>query len=151
MSWVGDNYKLIRFWFRSRSRSSLSVGYKTQTVQPGRGTRSTEECRSSFEIIRRTSVSLLSDLGEHLGISSWNSFTRWVRIMGCASEQDGRGCSHYSSTGHRQCDHSLAFFTRSWLFVVHLGVLVFYRFSIIIAFPKSCEFLAFFIGSPWHL
>ena len=50
-----------------------------------------------------------------------------------------------------QCDHSLAFFTRSWLFVVHLGILDFYRFSIIIAFPKPCEFLAFFIGSPWHL
>ena len=29
----------------------------------------------------------------------------------------------------RQCDHSLAFFTRSWLVVVHLGVLVFFRFS----------------------
>ena len=53
--------------------------------------------------------------------------------------QLGKSCS----TAHGQCDHSLAFFTRSWLFVVHLGVLVFYRFSIIIAFLKPCEFLAF--------
>ena len=34
MSWVGDKNKLIRFWFRSESRSSLSVGYKTWPVQP---------------------------------------------------------------------------------------------------------------------
>ena len=40
----------------------------------------------------------------------------------------------------RQCDHSLAFFTRSWLFVVHLGVLVFYRFSWRIGFLLSWLF-----------
>ena len=39
-----------------------------------------------------------------------------------------------------QCDHSLAFFTRSWLFVVHLGVLVFYRFSWRIGFLLSWLF-----------
>ena len=42
MSWVVDKNKAIRFWFRSGYRSILSVGYKTLTVQPGRGMRSTE-------------------------------------------------------------------------------------------------------------
>ena len=40
----------------------------------------------------------------------------------------------------KQCDHSLAFFTRSWLFVVHIGVLVFYRFSWRIGFLLSSLF-----------
>ena len=39
-----------------------------------------------------------------------------------------------------QCDHSLAFFTRSWLSVVHHGVLVFYRFSWRIGFLLSTLF-----------
>ena len=39
-----------------------------------------------------------------------------------------------------QCDHSLAFFTRSWQFVVHLGVLVLYRFSWRIGFLLSSLF-----------
>ena len=42
MSWLGDKNKPTRFWFRSASRSGLSVGYKMQTVQPGGGERSIE-------------------------------------------------------------------------------------------------------------
>ena len=42
MTCVGDKDKPIRFWFRSGFRSGLSVKYKTETVQPSGGIRSTE-------------------------------------------------------------------------------------------------------------
>ena len=51
MSWLGAKNKLIRFLFRSRYRSGPSVGYETETVQPGGGMPSTE-CRSSFKLVK---------------------------------------------------------------------------------------------------
>ena len=43
MSWIGDKNKRIGFWFES----SPSLGYKTWTVPPGRGLRSTK-CHSTL-------------------------------------------------------------------------------------------------------
>ena len=50
VSWVGDKNKLIRLWLRFGSRSSLSVGYKTETVQHG-GRMYSTECRSRFWLL----------------------------------------------------------------------------------------------------
>uniref|UniRef100_A0A8C4R936 ADP-ribosylation factor-like protein 6-interacting protein 6 n=1 Tax=Eptatretus burgeri TaxID=7764 RepID=A0A8C4R936_EPTBU len=44
MSWVGDENKLIRFWLRYGCRSAQAMGYKTETVRPGRGMCSTDCC-----------------------------------------------------------------------------------------------------------
>ena len=74
------------------------------------------------------------------GSGKWNTQLGFcLRIVFCKCSrwfilsQDTWWCS-------TQRDHSLAFFTRSWLFVVHLGVLVFCRFSWFIGFLLSSLF-----------